>query len=54
MAVELRCDGSDGNNGNIGYIDSNNDDCGSCRDKGPKLYIGPWALAEDVGWSEDE
>ena len=26
----------------------------SCSDKDPKLYIGPWALAEDVGWSEDE
>ena len=25
-----------------------------CRDKGPKLYIGPWALAENVGWSEDK
>ena len=25
-----------------------------CRDKGQKLYIGPWALAEDVDWSEDE
>ena len=24
-----------------------------CKDKGPKLYIGPWALAENVGWSED-
>ena len=29
----------------------NND---KCRDKGPKSYIGPWALAEDVDWSEDE
>ena len=28
MVVELRCDGSGGNNGNIGYIDSNNDDYG--------------------------
>ena len=27
---------------------------GYCRDKDPKLYIGPWALAEDVDWSEDE
>ena len=27
---------------------------GFCKDKNPKLYIGPWALAEDVGWSEDE
>ena len=25
-----------------------------CRDRGPKLYIEPCALAEDVGWSEDE
>ena len=25
-----------------------------CRDKGPKLYIGPWALAKDVDWSEDK
>ena len=25
-----------------------------CRGKGPKLYIGPWALAEDIGWSEDK
>ena len=25
-----------------------------CKDKGPKLYIGPWVLAEDVDWSEDE
>ena len=24
------------------------------RDKGPKLYIEPWVLAEDVGWFEDE
>ena len=23
-----------------------------CRGKGPKLYIGPWALFEDVDWSE--
>ena len=27
---------------------------GYCRDKGQKLYIGPWTLAEDVDWSEDE
>ena len=26
----------------------------TCRNKGPKLCIGIWALAEDVGWSEDE
>ena len=25
-----------------------------CRDKGQKLYIGPWTLAEDVDWSKDE
>ena len=25
-----------------------------CRDKGPRLYIGPWTLAEDVDWSENE
>ena len=25
-----------------------------CRDKGPKLYIGPWILAVDVGWSESD
>ena len=24
-----------------------------CRDRGPKLYIGPWALAEDGDWFED-
>ena len=26
----------------------------ACRDKGPKSYIGPWVLSEDVGWSEEE
>ena len=26
----------------------------NCRVKGPKLYIGPWTLAEDVDWSDDE
>ena len=26
----------------------------SCRDKGLKSYIGPWPLAENVNWSEDE
>ena len=25
-----------------------------CKDKSPKLYIGPWALADDFDWSEDE
>ena len=25
-----------------------------CRGKGPKLYIGSWALFEDVDWSEYE
>ena len=25
-----------------------------CRDKGPGLYIGPWAFFEDVEWSEKE
>ena len=25
-----------------------------CRDKGPKSYIGPWTLSENVDWSEDE
>lgn len=24
------------------------------RDKDPKLYIGHWTLAEDIGWFEDE
>ena len=24
----------------------------ACRDKGPKSYIGPWVLSEDVEWSE--
>ena len=24
-----------------------------CRDKGPKSYIGPWVLSEDVEWSEE-
>ena len=24
------------------------------RDMVSKLYIGPWALAEDVDWSEDD
>ena len=28
--------------------------CVCCRDKDPKSYIGPWASAEDVDWSEDE
>ena len=27
---------------------------GSCRGKGSELYIGLWALSEDVDWSEDE
>ena len=27
---------------------------GICRDKSPKLCVGPWALAEDVGWSENK
>ena len=26
----------------------------TCRDKGPKLYIRPWPMAEDVDCSEDE
>ena len=26
----------------------------TCRDKGPKSYIGPWALFEDVEWTEEE
>ena len=25
----------------------------SCRDKGPKSYVGPWALSEDVEWFEE-
>ena len=25
-----------------------------CRGKGPKLYVWPWALSEDVDWSKDE
>ena len=25
-----------------------------CRDKSLKLYIGPWVLADDFDWSEDE
>ena len=25
-----------------------------CRDKGPKLYSGPWALTDDFDWSEDK
>ena len=25
----------------------------TCRDKGPKSYIKPWALSEDVEWSEE-
>ena len=24
-----------------------------CRDKGPKSYIGPWVLSEDVKWFEE-
>ena len=24
------------------------------RVKGPKSYIGPWALSKDIGWSEEE
>ena len=24
-----------------------------CRDKGPKSYIGPWPLSEDMEWSEE-
>ena len=24
-----------------------------CRDKGPKSYIGPWPLSEDVEWSKE-
>ena len=26
----------------------------TCSDKGPKSYIGPWALFEDVEWTEEE
>ena len=25
-----------------------------CRNKSLKLYIGPWVLADDFDWSEDE
>ena len=25
-----------------------------CRGKGPKLYIGPWTLSEDIDWSKNE
>ena len=25
-----------------------------CRDKGPKSYIGPWALSEDIDRSKEE
>ena len=27
---------------------------GYCRDKGLKLYIEPWVLAEDIDWFEEE
>ena len=27
---------------------------GYCRDKGPNLYIGPWALFDDIDASEEE
>ena len=26
----------------------------TCRDKGSKSYIGPWTLAEDVDWFDDD
>ena len=25
-----------------------------CRGKGPGSYIGPWALSNDINWSEDK
>ena len=26
----------------------------TCGDNGPESYIGPWALSEDVEWTEEE
>ena len=27
---------------------------GYCRGRGPKSYIGPWALSGDINWSEEK
>ena len=27
---------------------------GYCKGKGPKSYIGPWALSGDINWSEEK
>ena len=32
----------------------NNNNNNNCRDKGPKSYIGHWALSEEVEWFEEE
>ena len=33
---------------------NNNNNNNNCRDKGLKLYIGPWVLTNDVDWFEDD